>query len=52
MSALLAAVAQGEVTPGEAQTIAAVIEVQRRVTESEDHERRLRVLEHPAEVKR
>jgi hypothetical protein len=52
MSALLAAVAQGEVTPGEAQTIAAVIEVQRRVIESEDHERRLRALEHPAEVKR
>ena len=45
MSALLAAVAQGEVTPGEAQTIAAVIEAQRRVIECEDHERRLRALE-------
>ena len=45
MAALLAAVAQGEVTPGEAQTIAAVIEAQRRVIECEDHERRLRVLE-------
>ena len=45
MAALLAAVAQGEVTPGEAQTIAAVIEAQRRVIECEDHERRLRALE-------
>ena len=45
MSALLAAVAQGEVSPGEAQTIATVIEVQRRVIECEDHEKRLRVLE-------
>ena len=45
MSALLAAVAQGEVTPGEAQTIAAVIEAQRRVIECEDHEKRLRALE-------
>ncbi len=45
MSALLAAVAKGDVTPGEAQTIAAVIEAQRRVIECEDHERRLRALE-------
>ena len=45
MSALLAAVAQGEVTPGEAQTIAGVIEAQRRVIECEDHESRLRALE-------
>ncbi len=45
MSALLAAVATGEVTPGEAQIIAAVIEAQRRVIECEDHERRLRALE-------
>ncbi len=45
MSALLAAVATGEVTPGEAQIIAAVIEAQRRVIECEVHERRLRVLE-------
>ena len=45
MAALLAAVAQGEVTPGEAQTITAVIEAQRRVIECEDHERRLRALE-------
>ncbi len=45
MSALLAAVAQGEVSPGEAQTIATVIEAQRRVIECESHERRLRALE-------
>ncbi len=45
MSALLAAVAQGEVSPGEAQTIATVIEAQRRVMECEDHEKRLRALE-------
>ncbi len=45
MSALLAAVAQGEVSPGEAQTIATVIEAQRRVIECEDHEKRLRALE-------
>ena len=52
MSALLAAVAQGEVTPGEAQTIATVIEAQRRVIECEDHEQRLRALEHPSEERR
>ena len=45
MSALLAAVAQGEVSPGEAQTIATVIEAQRRVIECESHEKRLRALE-------
>ncbi len=45
MSALLAAVAKGDVTPGEAQTIAVVIEAQRRTIECEDHERRLRALE-------
>jgi hypothetical protein len=45
MSALLAAVAQGEVSPGEAQTIATVIEAQRRVIECEGHEKRLRALE-------
>ena len=45
MSALLSAVAQGNVTPVEAQTIAAVIETQRRVIECEDHEKRLRALE-------
>jgi len=50
MSALLAAVAQGEVTPGEAQTIATVIEAQRRVIECEDHERRLRALEEAKQV--
>ncbi len=33
------------VTPCEVQTIAAVIEAQRRVIECEDHERRLRALE-------
>lgn len=45
MAALVTAVAEGNVTPTEAQTVAAVIEVQRRVIETEDHERRLRALE-------
>ena len=45
MSALLTAVAQGEVTPSEAQTVATVIEAHRRVIECEDHERRLQALE-------
>ncbi len=45
MSALLAAVATGAVTPSEGQTIAGLIEAHRRVIECENHEQRLRALE-------
>lgn len=45
MSALLAAVAEGTVTPGEAQTISTVIEAHRRTLETEDIEQRLAALE-------
>ena len=45
MRAIIAAVAKGQLTPAEAQTVADLLEVQRRVIESEDHERRLRALE-------
>lgn len=42
---LLAAIAKGQVTPSEAQTVVAVIDAHRRMVELEDHERRLRALE-------
>ena len=45
ISALLAAVAEGSVTPGEAQAISTVIEAHRRTLETEDIERRLAALE-------
>lgn len=51
MAALVTAVAGGDVTPTEAQTVAAVIEVQRRVMETEDHEKRLRALEEKGKPK-
>ena len=42
---VIAQVAAGNLTPGEGQTLAAMIEVQRRVIETEEHERRLTDLE-------
>jgi hypothetical protein len=45
ISAIMAAVANGELTPGEGQALASLIEAQRRTLETEDIEQRLRALE-------
>ena len=45
MGALLTAVASGEVTPQEAQAVAAVVETYRRTVETQDIEQRLAALE-------
>ena len=45
ISALIGAVANGELTPGEGQALASLIEAQRRTLETEDIEQRLIALE-------
>jgi hypothetical protein len=45
ISAIMAAVGNGELTPGEGQALASLIEAQRRTLESEDMEQRLIALE-------
>jgi hypothetical protein len=45
ISAIMAAVANGELTPGEGQALASLIEAQRRTLETEDIERRLIAIE-------
>jgi hypothetical protein len=45
ISAIMAAVANGELTPGEGQALASLIEAQRRTLETEDIEQRLTALE-------
>jgi hypothetical protein len=42
---VVTAVATGQLTPEEGQTVAAMLEVQRRGIELADHERRLKALE-------
>ena len=44
-AALVAAMSRGEVTPDEAAAVGNVLEIQRRVLETHDHERRLQELE-------
>jgi hypothetical protein len=44
-AALLAAVASGQVTPGEGEAIGKLLELHRRAIELEDHEERLAYLE-------
>lgn len=48
LSAVIAAMASGELTPDEASIIAGVIEIKRRAIETEDIERRLTALEERA----
>ena len=48
MSAIIAAVASGEITPGEGQSLAALIDTQRRIAETEEIERRVVALERSA----
>jgi len=45
ISAIMAAVANGELTPGEGQALASLIEAQRRTLETEDIEQRLKAIE-------
>ncbi len=45
ISALIGAVANGELTPGEGQALASLIEAQRRTLETEDIEQRLTAVE-------
>lgn len=45
VSAVLQAVAVGQLTPAEGQMIAAILEGRRRVIETEEHEARLQVIE-------
>ena len=45
ISALITAVASGELTPGEGQALVSLIEAQRRTLETEDIEQRLAALE-------
>jgi Family of unknown function (DUF5681) len=45
IAAVVAAVAEGELTPGEGQEIAAILETQRKAIESADLERRIAALE-------
>ena len=45
IAAVVAAVAEGELTPGEGQEIAAILETQRRAIETADLERRITALE-------
>jgi hypothetical protein len=51
MTALVESVAIGNLTPGEGQALAGMIDVHRRVVEHEDHERRLAALEKEAGLK-
>jgi len=44
-AAVIAAMAQGEITPDEAAAVAGVLDAQRRAIETHDHERRLLALE-------
>ncbi len=44
-AAVIAAMAQGELTPDEAASVASVLEGQRRAIEMHDHEQRLQALE-------
>jgi len=52
ISALIGAVANGELTPGEGQALASLIEAQRRTLETEDIEQRLIALEADRSVNR
>ncbi len=45
LSAILAAVAAGDMLPSEAQTLAAIVEARRRTLETEELERRVAALE-------
>jgi hypothetical protein len=45
MERVLSGVARGQLTPAEGQMIAAVLEVRRKVIETEEHENRIRALE-------
>jgi hypothetical protein len=45
ISAILQAVSEGQLTPGEGQALASLIEAQRRTLETEDIERRLTAIE-------
>ena len=45
MSSVVSAMAQGEVTPDEAKAVADVVEIQRRVIETESLENRITALE-------
>jgi hypothetical protein len=50
MEALLSAVAQGNITPGEGVSVASLVEAYRRMVETQDLEQRLRALEDRMEV--
>ena len=50
-AALVAAMSRGEVTPDEAAAVGNVLETQRRVLETHDHERRIRELEAEREAR-
>jgi hypothetical protein len=45
---IIAAVASGEITPGEGTALAALIDTQRRAAETEHLEQRIAALEQPA----
>lgn len=45
MASLFDALAEGEITPSEAQAVTGIVETFRRTIETEDHENRLRTLE-------
>jgi hypothetical protein len=45
ISAILQAVSEGQLTPGEGQALASLIEAQRRTLETEDIEQRLKAIE-------
>jgi Family of unknown function (DUF5681) len=49
LSAVIAAMAAGQITPDEASAIAGVFEFKRRAIETEDFDRRLKVLERAAD---
>src|SRR5471030_1742652 len=51
-SAVIAAMARGEISPEEAASIASVLEQQRRAIETDDHEKRLQELEEEARTRR
>jgi hypothetical protein len=52
LSAVMAAVAQGDITPGEGQALTAMLEAYRKGLEFTDIEARLRTLEEKANAKR
>jgi hypothetical protein len=52
LSAVMAAVAQGDITPGEGQALTAMLEAYRKGLEFADIEARLRTLEEKANAKR